>query len=86
MIKVLKRTSDKWADINKARALFAYCYVDNEKCKTFLEHIEIYRKEYDEKRAIFKNEPHHGAESHYADSYRYLSDSCWQYLFKDRKT
>ena len=58
--------------INKTRQVFAYCRFDGEKCKTGLEHLEIYRKERDEKHQVFKNKPYHWPESHFADAFRYL--------------
>ena len=61
--------------INKARSIFAYCWFNSEKCKTLLEHLEIYRKERDETHQTFKNKPYHWPESHFADAFRYLAVS-----------
>jgi len=74
-IQVLARTNNLWENINRTREVFAHVWVDQDKCKTFLEHIEVYRKEYDEHRAIFKDKPYHWVESHFADSFRYVSDA-----------
>jgi len=58
--------------INTARKTFAYCYFDRIKCKTSLEHLEVYRKERDDKHQVFKNKPYHWPESHFADAFRYM--------------
>lgn len=71
-ITVLPRTSDVWADITTVRMKFPMIWIDSEKCKTLVEHLEIYRQERSEKLQIFKNEPIHWPESHFADSFRYL--------------
>jgi hypothetical protein len=71
----LARTHNIWENINRVRETFWHVRVDQDRCKTFLEHIEVYRKEYDEQRAIFKDKPYHWVESHFADSFRYVSDA-----------
>lgn len=59
--------------INKARQTFAECWFDRENCKTLMEHLEIYRKEFDENHQVFKDKPFHWVESHFADAFRYLA-------------
>lgn len=63
----------KYDWIMKARQMFAYCYFDRIKCQTLLEHLQLYRWIYDEKRDIFKSDTEHWDESHYADAFRYMS-------------
>lgn len=70
---IIKRTGDVWRDIDKARQVFAYCWFDRDKCKTLLEHLEIYRKQRDDKHQVFKSKPYHWPESHFSDAFRYLS-------------
>jgi hypothetical protein len=72
---VLQRTSDLWADVSNARQKFSMCWIDQGRCKTMLEHLELYRKERDDKRQIFKDQPYHWPESHYADSFRYMCNA-----------
>lgn len=72
---VLPRTSDIWADINNTRQKFAMCWFDQDRCKTLIEHLELYRKERDDKHQIFRDKPYHWAESHYADAFRYMSNA-----------
>lgn len=64
---------DVWDGINKARQVFAECWFDRELCKTLIEHLEIYRKEFDDNHQIFKDKPFHWPESHFADAFRYLA-------------
>lgn len=70
--EVLQRTSDLWTNINLARQQFPYVWFDSERCQTLIEHLEIYRKEWDEKHQVFKDRPFHWPESHYADAFRYM--------------
>jgi len=69
-IIVIPRTPDIRADITKVRTVFPMIWFDSEKCKTLVEHLEIYRQERNDKLQIFKNEPVHGPESHFADAFR----------------
>lgn len=69
---VLSRANDLWTEIGIARQMFAHCYFDSVKCQTLVEHLEIYRKEFDENHQIFKDRPFHWPESHFADAFRYM--------------
>lgn len=70
--EILPRTSDLRTNINLARQQFPYVWFDADKCQTLIEHLEIYRKERDEKHQVFKDRPYHWPESHYADAFRYM--------------
>lgn len=65
--------------IGAVRGILSRCWFDAEKCKVGLEALRHYRKEYDEKRKIFRNTPLHDWTSHYADAFRYFAVG-----FKDR--
>lgn len=70
--EILPRTSDLRTNINLARQQFPYVWFDTERCQTLIEHLEIYRKEWDEKHQVFKDRPYHWPESHFADAFRYM--------------
>ena len=69
--------------IQAVRQLLPRCWFDNEKTTTGLSALRNYRREYDEKRAVFYDKPLHDWSSHAADAFRYLavglneSDSDW---------
>lgn len=59
--------------IQAVRMRFGTLWIDQNKNEAFLEALEQYRKEFDEKRNCFKNKPFHDWTSHYADALRYWS-------------
>lgn len=64
--------------INAGRMLFSKCWFDEAKCKQGLLCLKKYRKEYDEKRSVFKDKPIHDCFSHGADAFRYCAISIRQ--------
>ena len=71
-IKVIKRTNDVYADIQNVRGLLSRCYFDKEKTKEGFDCLKQYRREFDEKRQVFKSTPLHDWTSHGADAFRIL--------------
>lgn len=59
--------------INAARATIPKCEFDGEACSEGLKSLKAYRKEWDDARAAWKDNPLHNWASHGADSFRYLS-------------
>lgn len=59
--------------INAARILLARCWFDENKCERGLECLKQYRREFDEKRKVFRERPLHDWTSHAADAFRYLA-------------
>lgn len=59
--------------INAVRLILPTCRFDREKCKTALENLRQYRREYDEDKRVFKPTPLHDFSSHDADAMRYLA-------------
>ena len=49
------------------------CWFDEERCKEGLEALANYKKEFDEKKDIWKLKPLHNWASHYADAFRYFA-------------
>lgn len=59
--------------INAVRNMLPRCVVDKDKCKTGLEALKQYRREWDEKLKTFRTRPLHDWTSHAADSFRYMA-------------
>lgn len=58
--------------INAARQTLKRC-VFHERCDMGIQALELYRREYDEDKRVFRSSPLHDWTSHYADSFRYMS-------------
>jgi hypothetical protein len=59
--------------IEAARTFMARCWFDKTKCERGLNALRNYRKEWDDKREVFKLRPVHDWSSHAADAFRYLA-------------
>jgi len=59
--------------IDQVRALFAKVWIDKEKCRDGINALKNYRKQYDEKRKTFLNQPYHDWSSNAADAFRTLA-------------
>ena len=46
---------------------------DEKKCSKGIQHLENYRKIWDDKLSCYKNSPFHDEHSHAADAFRYLA-------------
>jgi hypothetical protein len=57
--------------INAVRMKFNQLWIDEKKCDRLLHCLSLYRKEWDEKRGQFKNQPLHDFTSNSADALRY---------------
>lgn len=58
--------------IEAVRNVLPKCWFDENKCSRGLEALKTYRKEFDEKRKMFKPNPEHDWSSHAADAFRIL--------------
>lgn len=56
--------------INKVRSVFSQCTFDENKCSEGLTHLELYRKEWDERMGCWKDHPRHDTHSNGADAFR----------------
>ena len=65
--------------IHAARSILPKCYFAKPNTKDGLIHLKRYRKEFDEKKGIYKPHPLHDWSSHYADAFRYFAIA-----FRDR--
>lgn len=70
--RTVPRVQDKADSIEAARRLFEYCWFDEGKCGLGLERLEGYRKEWDERRADWREEPFADINSHGADAFQCL--------------
>jgi len=59
--------------IHAARAILPKCYFEKTGCKDGLQALRRYRKEFDEKKGVYKPHPLHDWSSHYADAFRYFA-------------
>jgi phage terminase large subunit len=65
--------------IHATRAILPKCYFEKTNTKDGLQALRRYRKEFDEKKGIYKPHPLHDWSSHYADAFRYFAIA-----FRDR--
>lgn len=68
--------------IEAVRNVLPLCWFDEERCDSAPEgdtscfsDLQTYRKEWDDKRGMWKDKPYHGPESNAADSFRYFATS-----------
>jgi len=61
--------------IEMVRSTLPKVWIDEEKCKPLIKALEGYRQEFDAKRRVYKPNPLHDQNSHYADCMRYLAIS-----------
>lgn len=59
--------------IDAGRNLFAKVWIDAEKCREGLNSLKSYRKQYDETRKTYLNQPYHDWSSNAADAYRTMA-------------
>lgn len=59
--------------IEAVRDMFSRCWFDADKCREGLNALKNYRKQYDEKRKTYLNQPYHDWSSNAADAFRTLA-------------
>ena len=59
--------------IQAVRMLLPTCWFDKVKCKSGIEALRMYRRDYDDKRQEFRTTALHDWTSHYADAFRYFA-------------
>lgn len=55
--------------ISATRAMLSSCFFDEEKCQLGIDALKSYRKEWDDKKNHFKDQPYHDWSSHGADAF-----------------
>ena len=71
--------------IEAARTIIPRCYFDEKRCNILVEALRQYRKDYDEKRKVYRDKPLHDWTSHAADAFRYLALGTRDNINKGRK-
>ncbi|MCP3684657.1 MAG: hypothetical protein GY861_18475 [bacterium] len=61
--------------INQGRTIFDKCWFEKDKCAELLEALSQYRREWDDKKQTFRQNPLHDWTSHAADAFRYMAVS-----------
>ena len=74
-IKYIPQTNSTIEDINKTRQMLPSCRFDKDWCAQWLRCLENYKKDYDDKKKVFRDYPRHDWASHWADSFRYFAVS-----------
>lgn len=59
--------------INAGRLTIGSAWIDADKCHDGLEALRAYHAEFDDKRKVFDDRPHHDWSSHGSDAWRYMS-------------
>ena len=68
-----KATINDW--IQEARRIFPQCRFDKDNCQQFIRCLENYKKDWDDTKKVFRNQPLHDWASHWADNLRYFAIS-----------
>jgi len=72
---IVNRHPDKWESIKIGRRKFGSVAFDEAGTKEGLQRLKKYRKEWDERRLVWRDHPHHGPESNGADAYLTFANS-----------
>lgn len=73
--RIVERISDKIEAIRMARRRFSQVAFDEAGVKDGLARLKQYRKEWDERRSVWRETPHHGPESNGADAFLTFAQS-----------
>ena len=63
-IRVMKRIRSEQDGIEASRTFFPNVYIDEERCSPLIKCLDNYRKEWDDKRGVYKDRPRHDEFSH----------------------
>lgn len=72
---IVNRHPDKWESIKIGRRKFGSVAFDENGTKEGLKRLKLYRKEWDDRRLVWRDHPHHGPESNGADAYLTFANS-----------
>ena len=68
--EIVPRVTSVLAGIQATRQAFASCWIDESACSEGLADLGKYRKQWDDRRGTWKDQPFHGPESDSADAFR----------------
>ena len=71
--EVVPRTTNINNDIEQVRAILPHCCFDSVKCFDGIKTLENYRKEWNDKLGVWRDNPLHDWSSHGADAFRYFA-------------
>lgn len=74
-VKYIQKSIDINIDIQQARSIFPQCRFDADNCAQLIRCLDNYRKDWDDKKKVFRNAPDHNWASHWADNFRYFAVS-----------
>lgn len=77
-IEIVPRIPEIITGINQTRDAFAACVFDKEHCKDGLVHLELYRKQWDDRHSCWRDHPRHDVHSNGADAFRQFAQSIDQ--------
>ena len=72
---IVARHPDKWESVKIGRRKFAQCAFDEAGTKGGMKRLKAYRKEWDERRLVWRDHPYHGPESNGADAFLTFANS-----------
>ena len=74
-IEIVPRIDQVINGINQTRDAFPTCWIDEQNCLDGIKHIELYRKEWDARLAVWKDIPRHDTHSNCADAFRQFAQA-----------
>lgn len=72
---IVERSPNKWESIQVGRRRFSQIMWDANACKAGISRLKQYRKEFDDRRGVWRDHPYHGPESNGADAYLCFAES-----------
>lgn len=69
-VEIVPRIDRVQTGIQMTRNAFASCWFDETGCKDGLKHLDMYRKQWDDRLGVWKDEPRHDKASNGADAFR----------------
>lgn len=69
-VEIVPRIDRVQTGIQMTRDAFSSCWFDEEGCKDGLKHLDMYRKQWDDRLGVWKDEPRHDKASNGADAFR----------------
>jgi phage terminase large subunit len=70
--------------VNAVRMILDRCWFDKTKCARGIEALRSYRRDYDDKRKVYRPAPLHDWSSHGADAFRYFASGFRDSPIKNR--
>ena len=74
-VEIVDRIDRKINAIHLARQAMPSCWMDEENCKDGIVHLDLYRKQWDERMSTWKDEPRHDVHSNGADAFMQFAQS-----------